>query len=304
VPAYSGSSTGQTPIVPVGAPAPLAAAPNVAPVSSEWPETLGDRPTLRSALAATEVPSPTPPAATAPAPEIDEEPEFDATAADVEEIEDEVLPEPDGAGPSIADLAHEIEGEPDAEPEAEVQPVAEVEPEAESEQIADLEPAPASRRPRGRRRRPAAAAADVDDEAPIAEAPAEVAPVAEAPAAKTSTKKSRAAVVEEAPVPTTPSKKKSLKVFPDEEPVDLDADLYEVETRVDRTGRVNLLAVLALLLGVLASPLAALFGHVALGQLRASGERGVIPAWIAIVLGYLWLGFFLVLGITYLATNG
>ena len=66
----------------------------------------------------------------------------------------------------------------------------------------------------------------------------------------------------------------------------------------------NLLAVLALLLGVLASPLAALFGHVALGQLRASGERGVIPAWIAIVLGYLWLGFFLVLGITYLATNG
>jgi hypothetical protein len=64
------------------------------------------------------------------------------------------------------------------------------------------------------------------------------------------------------------------------------------------------LAVLALLLGLLASPLAALFGHVALGQVRATGERGVIPAWVAIVLGYLWLGFFLVLGITYLATNG
>lgn len=83
--------------------------------------------------------------------------------------------------------------------------------------------------------------------------------------------------------------------------VEADDDL---STRLDRTGRVNLLAVLALLLGVLASPLAALFGHVALSQLRASGERGVIPAWIAIVLGYLWLGFFLVLGITYLATNG
>jgi hypothetical protein len=68
--------------------------------------------------------------------------------------------------------------------------------------------------------------------------------------------------------------------------------------------RVNTLAILALLIGVLASPLAALFGHIALGQLRASGERGVIPAWIAIVLGYLWLGFFLVLGIMYLATNG
>jgi hypothetical protein len=72
----------------------------------------------------------------------------------------------------------------------------------------------------------------------------------------------------------------------------------------DRTGRLNVLAVLALALGILASPLAAPFGHIALGQLRASGERGLIPAWIAIVLGYLWLGFFLVLGITYLATNG
>ena len=68
--------------------------------------------------------------------------------------------------------------------------------------------------------------------------------------------------------------------------------------------RVNILAILALLIGVLASPFAALFGHIALGQLRASGERGVIPAWIAIVLGYVWLGFFLVLGIMYLATNG
>jgi hypothetical protein len=75
-------------------------------------------------------------------------------------------------------------------------------------------------------------------------------------------------------------------------------------TRADRAGRVNLLAVLALLLGLLASPLAALFGHFALGQVRASGERGVIASWVAIVLGYLWLGFFLVLGITYLATNG
>ena len=66
----------------------------------------------------------------------------------------------------------------------------------------------------------------------------------------------------------------------------------------------NPLAVAALILGVLASPLAALLGHVALGQLRESQERGVIAAWVAIVLGYLWLGFFLVLGISYLATNG
>jgi hypothetical protein len=71
-----------------------------------------------------------------------------------------------------------------------------------------------------------------------------------------------------------------------------------------RAGRINVLAVLALVLAVLASPLAALFGHIALSQLRATRERGVIPAWVAIVLGYLWLGFFLVLGISYLASNG
>ena len=68
--------------------------------------------------------------------------------------------------------------------------------------------------------------------------------------------------------------------------------------------RVNILAVLALILGCLVSPLAALFGHLALNQLKTSGERGVIPAWIAVVLGYLWLGFWIVFGVTYFATNG
>jgi hypothetical protein len=251
VPAFSGSGTAQTPIVPVGAPAPLAAAPVVPPLSSEWPETMGDRPSLRSALAGTEVPAPTPPAAPVPAPEDDEA----------------------------------------FEPEAAEEPEAQPEPEAEAEPEAVAEPEPAPRRPRGPRRRPGAAIATI-----VEEAPAEVAPVAPAPV--------ESAPSGPAPAKKTAAKKKALQVFPDEEPIELEPDADDVETRVDRTGRVNLLAVLALLLGVLASPLAALFGHVALGQLRASGERGVIPAWIAIVLGYLWLGFFLVLGITYLATNG
>jgi hypothetical protein len=77
-----------------------------------------------------------------------------------------------------------------------------------------------------------------------------------------------------------------------------------IGTGAGRAGRINVLAVLALVLAVLASPLAALFGHIALSQLRTTRERGVIPAWVAIVLGYLWLGFFLVLGISYLASNG
>lgn len=55
--------------------------------------------------------------------------------------------------------------------------------------------------------------------------------------------------------------------------------------------RRNALAVLALVLGVMLSPLAALFGHIAVGQiLRSRGfERGLAVAWVAVGLGWLWL---------------
>ena len=67
--------------------------------------------------------------------------------------------------------------------------------------------------------------------------------------------------------------------------------------------RVNVLAVLALVLGIVLSPLAALFGHVAVSQIQASGERGLVPAWIAIVLGYVWLVVLAVLVIAFVTTN-
>ncbi|UYN83358.1 MAG: DUF4190 domain-containing protein [Microcella sp.] len=53
----------------------------------------------------------------------------------------------------------------------------------------------------------------------------------------------------------------------------------------------NALAVAALILAILLSPLAALFGHIAAGQIsRSKGrERGVVIAWVAVGLGYLWL---------------
>jgi hypothetical protein len=70
-----------------------------------------------------------------------------------------------------------------------------------------------------------------------------------------------------------------------------------------RRRRVNALAVVALVLGCLASPLAALFGHLALGQIHASGERGRIAAIAAIVLGYGSLAFIVGLGVIYLATH-
>jgi hypothetical protein len=67
--------------------------------------------------------------------------------------------------------------------------------------------------------------------------------------------------------------------------------------------RVNVLAVLALILGLLLSPLAALFGHVAVTQIRSSGERGLPAAWIAVVLGYIWLVALAVLVIAFVTTN-
>lgn len=67
--------------------------------------------------------------------------------------------------------------------------------------------------------------------------------------------------------------------------------------------RVNVLAILALVLGCLLSPLAAIFGHIALSQIGRTGERGSAIAWVAIVLGYLSLAALLVLGISYLVLN-
>ncbi|HWH98275.1 MAG TPA: DUF4190 domain-containing protein [Pseudolysinimonas sp.] len=71
----------------------------------------------------------------------------------------------------------------------------------------------------------------------------------------------------------------------------------------NETPRVNVLAVLALILGCLLSPLAALFGHVALSQIKVSGERGLVAAWIAVVLGYIWLVALAVLVIAFVTTN-
>jgi hypothetical protein len=261
VPGFASVSTRQTPIVPPEAPAPLAAAPSEPPVSSVWPESLGERPSLRSALAATEVPLPTPPR------EVEvEAPEGEQIGEDPDELigeEPEELLEleaPAAAEPESEEDA-EAEAEPEPEDEPEALPEAEAEPEPVAEPEPEPEPEPRSHRIRARSRRAGAPTGTLVAEPELDEDTAD-------------------------------------ELAEDAEPE------YETDPELDRTGSVNTLAILALLMGVLASPLAALFGHLALGQLKVSGERGVIPAWIAVVLGYLWLGFFIVLGITYLATNG
>ena len=71
--------------------------------------------------------------------------------------------------------------------------------------------------------------------------------------------------------------------------------------------RTNPLAIAALILAVLLSPVAALFGHIALGQIaRSQGrERGTVPAWIAVGLGYLWLvGLLIIAGAVIVALDG
>jgi hypothetical protein len=272
----SSASTAQTPVIPVGAPAPLAAAPSTSPVSSDWPDDRGERPTPGSQLA-TDVPAPTPPAAEVPAPD-------DGDDASGEEIVEEAPRKQGKTGVSILDLVAE-------------------EPEANGKR---------ARKPRRKRGRPSRAEplpvaetdveADVEPETvaePDAEAEPEAQPESEEPEAETETLADEDVDVDADDGAESDTETDAIAAA---EPVPEAPNV--TDPRTDRVGRVNLLAVLALLLGVLASPLAALFGHVALGQVRATGERGVIPAWIAIVLGYLWLGFFLVLGITYLATNG
>jgi hypothetical protein len=231
---------------------------------------MGERPSLRSAIAAAEIPAPTPPVQDVPAPEGEDEPprgedateepdeDDDAIGADEDDeaeadepIDDDIEP---GTVLSIADLVEAEVAAPDARA-ADREPDAEPEPDSET------------RRSRSRRdRRRSSSAGTVLEEAPaeLADADAEV----------------EADTDHEVAAGTEP------------------------EEVAEPRRKVNTLAVLALLIGVLACPLAALFGHLALGQLKVSDERGVVPAWIAVVLGYLWLGFWIVFGISYFATNG
>ncbi|UTT61425.1 hypothetical protein [Microcella humidisoli] len=82
-------------------------------------------------------------------------------------------------------------------------------------------------------------------------------------------------------------------------PEAIDAGLALPAPPAPPRARVNALAVAALILAALFSPLAALFGHLAAGQIgRSQGrERGAVIAWIAVGLGYLWLVAAIVAGV-------
>ncbi len=59
----------------------------------------------------------------------------------------------------------------------------------------------------------------------------------------------------------------------------------------------NVLAVLALVSALVASPLAVVFGYIAVGQIHRSDQRGLRMAWAAVALGWLWAVVFVVLAV-------
>lgn len=72
--------------------------------------------------------------------------------------------------------------------------------------------------------------------------------------------------------------------------MDTDGPVTEATRRQRRaTPKINVLAPLSLVLALVASPLAVVFGYIAIGQIRRADQRGASMAWAAIALGWLWL---------------
>jgi hypothetical protein len=71
------------------------------------------------------------------------------------------------------------------------------------------------------------------------------------------------------------------------------------ETSAPATPRgLNILAVVAVVLALTASPLTVVFGYLAVGHARRANQRGEGMAWFAVALGWLWLIAWVVLGIS------
>ena len=60
----------------------------------------------------------------------------------------------------------------------------------------------------------------------------------------------------------------------------------------------NVLSVIALVLALALSPLAVLFGYLAIGQARRANQRGEAIGWVAVVLGWLVLVGWVVAAVT------
>jgi len=81
-----------------------------------------------------------------------------------------------------------------------------------------------------------------------------------------------------------------------------DATIEATTEKVSRPQRrnksLNILSVVSLVAALLASPLAMVFGYVAVSQIRKSDQRGSSLAWTAVGLGWLWLSLYIVAGVS------
>ena len=60
--------------------------------------------------------------------------------------------------------------------------------------------------------------------------------------------------------------------------------------------RWNVLSIVSLVLALAVSPLAVVFGYLAVGQIRRSAQRGETLAWVAVALGWVWTVSYVVAG--------
>lgn len=59
-------------------------------------------------------------------------------------------------------------------------------------------------------------------------------------------------------------------------------------------GSLNVLAIVSLVLAIAVSPLAMIFGYIAIGQIRRHSQRGEGLAWAAVGLGWIWAVLYVV----------
>jgi len=80
------------------------------------------------------------------------------------------------------------------------------------------------------------------------------------------------------------------------ETVDAPADHDTEATPAAAQQGINVLAIIALVLAVALSPLATLFGYIAVGQARRAHQKGEAMAWVAVGLGWLWTIGYVIVG--------
>ena len=77
-----------------------------------------------------------------------------------------------------------------------------------------------------------------------------------------------------------------------------DVDSTKTSRPPRRRKSLNILSVVSLVAALVASPLALVFGYVAVAQIRRSDQRGSSMAWTAVGLGWLWLALYIVVGVS------